>query len=62
MSNIRDFLGHLLGRRVVEITQHDPEDFKQGECFVTLHFEEGTTLVFPIDKTKGFAISKPERS
>lgn len=50
-ANIRDIdqLGSLLGQRVIEITQHDEEDFREdGASFVCLHFENGTTVTFPI--------------
>lgn len=48
-ANIREMLGELIGQRVVDITQHDEEDWRaRGESFVCLHFEGGGTLTFPI--------------
>jgi hypothetical protein len=48
-SNIRDILGRLIGLRVVDITQHDEEEFKEdGACFIMLMFEDGSYLRFPI--------------
>lgn len=61
-SNIRDpeLLGPVLGQRVVEITQHDAEDFaKTGESRIYLHFENGYTVSFPIDDA-GFDVAGPQ--
>lgn len=46
-ANIRDILGHLIGRTVVDITQHDKEDFVAGDdAYVELMFDDGNTLKF----------------
>jgi len=46
-ANIREILGHLIGRTLIEITQHDKEDFLNGEdSFVELMFNDGNTLKF----------------
>lgn len=48
-ANIRQILGHLIGQRVVDITQHDPEDFVEGEgSFVMFLFENGDYAKFPV--------------
>lgn len=47
--SIRDILGHLVGLKVVDITQHDPPEFEEtGEAYVCLMFEDGSTVTFPI--------------
>lgn len=44
-SNIRNIIGELIGKRVLEITQHDPEYFERtGRSFVDLMFESGDVL------------------
>jgi len=51
VDNIRDTpLVDFVGATLVDITQHDPED---GEAFVTLLFDNGGTITFPITK-RGF--------
>jgi hypothetical protein len=60
-SNVRDpgMLGPLIGQRVIEITQHDAEEFDlYGESRIYLHFDNGMTLSFPIGDA-GFTIGEP---
>ena len=46
-ANIREILGHLINKRLVEITMHDEEDLDAGkDGFVELMFEDGNTLRF----------------
>ena len=48
-ANIRDLeaLGPLLGQRIVEITQHDKDEWQEtGRAYVMLHFENGMSLKF----------------
>lgn len=48
-ANIREILGGLIGRRVVDITQHDLEDWKENQdCFVMLHFDDGYYVKFHV--------------
>lgn len=48
-ANIREVLGILLQQRVIEITQHDPEDWAASrDSFICLHFENGVTLRIPV--------------
>lgn len=48
-ANIREIIGELIGQRVVDITQHDQEDWREdGASFVCFHFEGGGTVTFPI--------------
>lgn len=50
-STIRDpnLLGPLIGAKCVDVTQHDKEDFDEdGESFVTLHFDNGYAVTFPV--------------
>ena len=50
-ATIREILGNTIGQRLVDITQHDEEDFdpETGDgTFVMLMFENGDTLRFSI--------------
>ena len=41
-SNIRGFLGELIGARVIDISQHDREDWDENhESYVMLMFDNG---------------------
>lgn len=60
MSSIRDLIGDFIGQTVVDITQHDPEDWEQdGISFVQLMFAHGGYLKFYIDEMEAFV---PEES
>lgn len=50
-ANIREILGHLIGKKLLEITQHDESDVAEGkDNFIELMFENGHTLkVFLLD-------------
>jgi hypothetical protein len=53
LSNIRDFLGWIIGRKVVDVTAGDPVGIPDEEGdgptnFVVLHFNNGGTLEVPI--------------
>ena len=51
-SNIRDIdqLGRFIGLRLVDITQHDKDEWDEThEAYVYLHFEDGRSLRFVID-------------
>ena len=61
-ANIRDgsLLGPILQQRIVEITQHDEEEFHEtGEGFVCLHFENGYTLRLAITEEEGRILLTP---
>jgi hypothetical protein len=48
-ANIRGVLGRFIGQKLVEITQHDQEEWKAGkEAYVCLMFDSGNTITFPI--------------
>lgn len=60
-SNIRSLLGEFIGRRVVDITQHDEDEFKEnGACYVALHFDNGGTITFDITDDGGFHVETGE--
>jgi hypothetical protein len=43
--NVRGFLGHLIGRTIVDVTQHDREEYEQtGEAYIMLMFNDGNYL------------------
>lgn len=59
--NVRDHgvLGPIVGQRVLEVTQQDPDEFaEKQETRIYFHFENGYTVSFPIDDA-GFDISPP---
>jgi hypothetical protein len=43
-DNIRELLGHLVGKRLMEITQEDEDH--EGDRFIDLLFEDGNSLRF----------------
>lgn len=58
-ANVRDFLGFLIGTRVVDITQQDPDEWQEERrSYVVLHFDNGGTITIPITD-QGFDYSVP---
>jgi hypothetical protein len=55
-GKIRNILGHFIGKKLVDITQHEPED-EQG--FIMLMFDDGTFMKFP--ETWPFSFSPMEQ-
>lgn len=48
-SNIRQILGSLIGRRLVDITQHDKEEFEETQqSYIQFHFDNGEYVKIPI--------------
>lgn len=48
-SNIRMILGPLIGKTLVDITQHDKEEFAETkESYIQFHFEDGLYVKIPI--------------
>lgn len=46
-SNIRQILGSLIGTKVLDITQHDPEEWDEtGKSYIQLHFDNGEFVKF----------------
>ena len=44
-ENIRDVIGGVIGKTVVEVTQMDPEEWQDGEDpYIMLMFSDGGTL------------------
>jgi hypothetical protein len=65
LSNIRDYLGWVINRRVVDVTAGDPPSLPDSHGdgdgnFVVLHFDNGGTLNVPIDS--GFHYDNPVSS
>lgn len=60
-SSVRspELLGPFVGRRVVDITQQDADEFKETGSYVCFHFDNGGTVTFPIGDD-GFAIEGGE--
>lgn len=47
-ANVRDLLGRFIGCRLVDVTQQDRDEFDERGAFVTLMFDNGETVEFPI--------------
>ncbi len=61
-SNIRQILGHIIGQTVVDITQHDKDEFEEnGRAYVMLMFDKGDYIRFYIGDD-AFDHSGPEDS
>ena len=59
-ANVRDFLGFLIGARVVDITQHDREEWEEERrSYFVLHFDTGATLECPVGD-EGFDVFDPK--
>lgn len=55
---VREFMGHCVGQRVVDITQHDEEEFlEDGSSYIAIHFEDGTTVTFNIGDDGAVAVT-----
>lgn len=63
LSNIREHLGWLIGRTVVEVTAGDPSfipDHDESDAWtVVLHLDNGGTLEIPISDD-GFTYNNPD--
>lgn len=59
-SNVRDpeILGSFIGKTIIDITQHDKDEFAEDNlAYVQLHFEDGSYVKFYImDDDYGFEI------
>lgn len=62
LSNIREFLGWLIGRRVIDVTCGDPPgipDYDRADADeVIVHFDNGGTVTFYADR--GFRFCDPD--
>jgi hypothetical protein len=57
-SQVRHLLGNFIGKRIVDITQQDEEEFKQtGKAYIAFHFENGGTIEI---EDKSLSIEDPE--
>ena len=54
-DNVRQFMSHLIGQTIVDITQDDPEERAAGDEYVMLLLSGGDYLKFPTGK--GFSLS-----
>jgi hypothetical protein len=60
-ANIREILAPLLNQTVIEITQHDKEEWEEdGQSYVSLHFSNGYTLKVIISDDGEFGLLSPE--
>jgi hypothetical protein len=64
LSNIREHLGWLIGRTIVEVTAGDPKAFPdhdpEDEWTVVLHLDNGGTLEIPVSDD-GLTCNDPDR-
>jgi hypothetical protein len=61
-KTIRDaeFLGPLVGAKVVDVTQHDKAEWLvDGISFVMLHFDNGYTIRFDITEENPLTVTPP---
>jgi hypothetical protein len=65
LSNIREFLGWVIGCRVVDVTAGDPPELPDADDEdshrILLHFDNGGVLEIPIGDD-GFAYVNPEEA
>jgi hypothetical protein len=48
-ATVREKLGWLVGRRVIDVTQQDEDEFLETrEAYVMIMFDDGSTLKFPL--------------
>ena len=61
-ANIRQLLGDFVGKKLVDITQHDQEEWEEyHESYIQLMFEDGTFIRFPVtDEGFDFSLGKDE--
>ncbi len=52
--SIRDHLDHFIGRTVVDVTSHDVGVDDPASAHVTLLFDDGSYLRYPIGEDGGF--------
>lgn len=58
-ANIREALGEFIGKRVVDITQHDADEWEQTRrAYILLLFEDGSVIKF-WQGDEGFTTYKP---
>ena len=57
-ANIRILLGTLIGQKLIDITQHDREEWEEDqESYVHLMFEDGSSVKF--FTPQGFVVFGP---
>jgi hypothetical protein len=64
LSNIREVVGWVIGRRVVDVTCGDPPEIPDSDDDdadeITLHLDNGGTVTFHVDE-RGFSFCDPDR-
>lgn len=49
--NIREYLGGLIGQRLVDISQHDEEEWERDKTsYICLIFEDGSSVKFHVEE------------
>ncbi len=55
-----DLLGPLIGARVVDVTQHDQDEYAEdGQSYFVIHFDNGMSVTVFVG-AEGFAIERVE--
>lgn len=62
LSNIREFLGWVIGHKVVDVTSGDPKEIPDSDeedgHYIVLHFDNGGTFEVPVGD-EGFTFFNP---
>lgn len=59
-TNIRGVLGHMVGQKIIDITQHDSEEYEQdGKTYIMFMLEGGDYFKVFLSE-EGFDCSMPE--
>ena len=41
-ANVREFIGHLIGKRIIDITQQDKDEWEEsGQAYIMFMFDDG---------------------
>lgn len=60
-ATVREILGEFIGQRLLEITQHDREEYEQTkEAYAILHFETGGLKIVLADELSHLEIDEIE--
>jgi len=48
-ATIRQIIGSVIGRRIVDVTQQDQDEWDETrQAYVMLHLDDGSSLKFPV--------------
>lgn len=59
-ANIRELLGIFIGKRLVDVTQHDKDEWDATKCaYILLMFDDGSAVKFLLGDDTGFTVFPP---